>query len=100
VTKGTPLTVAAALEPARQVGGDLYEVLRPADDRVFVALGEPDEIIDATNQAASGVRYIRWEYMSLRLALVFQDETGFGEYRLTPLSRSEYQRVLARVRRG
>jgi sigma-B regulation protein RsbU (phosphoserine phosphatase) len=39
-TRGTPLEVAALLEPAREVGGDLYEVLRPAEDRVFVALGD------------------------------------------------------------
>ena len=39
-TKGTGLDVAAILEPARQVGGDLYEVLHPAEDRVFVALGD------------------------------------------------------------
>jgi sigma-B regulation protein RsbU (phosphoserine phosphatase) len=39
-TKGTGLDVAAVLEPARQVGGDLYEVLHPAEDRVFVALGD------------------------------------------------------------
>ncbi len=39
-TKGTGLDVAALLEPAREVGGDLYEVLHPADDRVFVALGD------------------------------------------------------------
>ena len=30
----------AVIEPARQVGGDLYEVLRAADDRVVVALGD------------------------------------------------------------
>ena len=67
---------------------------------VFVALGEPDGITEATGQVANGMRLIQWEYLSLRLTLTFQDETGFGEYRLTPLSRSEYQRVLARVRRG
>jgi len=39
-TKGTGLDVAAILEPAREVGGDLYEVLHPAEDRVFVALGD------------------------------------------------------------
>ena len=66
---------------------------------VFIALGDPDEIIDATNQVANGARFIQWGYTNLRLTLVFQDETGFGEFRLTPLSRSEYQRVLARVRR-
>ena len=66
---------------------------------VFIALGDPDEITDATNEVANGVRFIQWGYISLRLTLVFQDETGFGEFRLTPLSRSEYQRVLARVHR-
>lgn len=66
---------------------------------VFIGLGEPDGITDASSQIANGVRFIQWEYMNLRLALVFQDESGFGQYRLTPLSRSEYQRVLARVRR-
>jgi sigma-B regulation protein RsbU (phosphoserine phosphatase) len=39
-TKGTGLDIAAVLEPARVVGGDLYEVLRTADDRVVVALGD------------------------------------------------------------
>jgi phosphoserine phosphatase RsbU/P len=39
-TLGTGLDVGAVLEPARQVGGDLYEVLRTAEDRVMVALGD------------------------------------------------------------
>jgi GWxTD domain-containing protein len=67
--------------------------------QVFIGLGEPDEITDATNQVANGVRFIQWTYTNLRVTLVFQDETGFGEFRLTPLSRSEFQRALARVRR-
>ena len=78
---------------------DGSERLRTERGEVFIALGEPDGISEAANQVGSGVRFIQWEYMSLRLTLVFQDESGFGEYRLTPLSRSEFQRVLARVRR-
>lgn len=39
-TRGTGLDVAAVLEPARQVGGDLYDVLRTAEDRVVVTLGD------------------------------------------------------------
>jgi sigma-B regulation protein RsbU (phosphoserine phosphatase) len=39
-TKGTDLDVKAVIEPAREVGGDLYEVLRAADDRIVVALGD------------------------------------------------------------
>jgi phosphoserine phosphatase RsbU/P len=39
-TKGTGLDVHAIIEPAREVGGDLYEVLRVSDRRVVVALGD------------------------------------------------------------
>jgi len=39
-TAGTGLDVSAILEPARQVGGDLFEVLRLAPDRVLVAIGD------------------------------------------------------------
>ncbi len=37
---GTGLDVHAVLEPAHQVGGDLYEVLRLDADRVLVAVGD------------------------------------------------------------
>src|SRR5262245_6312515 len=36
----TGLDVHAVLEPAQQVGGDLYDVLRLPDDRVLVAVGD------------------------------------------------------------
>jgi sigma-B regulation protein RsbU (phosphoserine phosphatase) len=39
-TRGTGLDVHAVLEPAREVGGDLYEVLCPAEDRVVVVVGD------------------------------------------------------------
>jgi sigma-B regulation protein RsbU (phosphoserine phosphatase) len=39
-TRGTGLDIHAALEPAREVGGDLYEVLRAGDDRVVVVVGD------------------------------------------------------------
>ncbi|HUL03537.1 MAG TPA: GWxTD domain-containing protein [Gemmatimonadales bacterium] len=68
---------------------------------VLIMLGEPDDVQDASNQVTStDVRYIRWGYVALRLTLYFQDEVGFGQYRLTPLSRSEFQRVLERIRRS
>ncbi len=67
---------------------------------VYIALGEPETISDLANQVGAGPRLIEWEYMSLRVTLVFEDDTGFGEFRLTPLSRSEFQRVVARIRRG
>jgi sigma-B regulation protein RsbU (phosphoserine phosphatase) len=39
-TKGTGLEVYALLEPARQVGGDLFEVRRMIDGKVLVAVGD------------------------------------------------------------
>jgi sigma-B regulation protein RsbU (phosphoserine phosphatase) len=39
-TKGSGLDVHAVVEPAREVGGDLFEVLRATDNRVVVALGD------------------------------------------------------------
>jgi phosphoserine phosphatase RsbU/P len=39
-TEGTGLDIHALLEPAQDVGGDLYEVLRPDNDRVVVAVGD------------------------------------------------------------
>jgi sigma-B regulation protein RsbU (phosphoserine phosphatase) len=39
-TRGTGLDVHALLDPAQQVGGDLYDVLRLGDDRLLVALGD------------------------------------------------------------
>ena len=38
--RGTGLDVDAVLEPAYQVGGDLFEVLRLGGDRVLVAVGD------------------------------------------------------------
>ena len=39
-TKGLGLEVHAAIEPARHVGGDLFEVLRLSEDRLLVAVGD------------------------------------------------------------
>jgi GWxTD domain-containing protein len=65
---------------------------------VLINLGNPDEVIENTPGTADR-RVIRWTYTNQRLELYFQDETGFGRLRLTPGSRAEYERVLARIRR-
>jgi GWxTD domain-containing protein len=64
---------------------------------VFVTLGPPDESVESTPGTSS--RIIRWTYLTYRLEIYFQDETGFGRLRLTPGSRAEYERILSRVRR-
>jgi sigma-B regulation protein RsbU (phosphoserine phosphatase) len=38
--RGTGLDVQATIEPARHVGGDLFEVLRVSDDRMVLAVGD------------------------------------------------------------
>ena len=64
---------------------------------VYINLGSPDESVEST--PGTGNRIIRWTYVDLRLTLFFQDETGFGRLRLTPSSRSEYERTLVRLKR-
>ena len=65
---------------------------------VFISIGEPDETFESTPGQVGG-RVLRWNYINLRLAVFFQDESGFGRYRLTPGSRAEFERVLTRLRR-
>lgn len=66
---------------------------------VFISLGDADDVLDmSSGMERNGVRTIRWTYNDHRLTLFFLDQ-GFGRFQLTPTSRSEFQRVLARVRR-
>jgi GWxTD domain-containing protein len=67
---------------------------------VFVSLGEPDDVIDRRSDAQGRGRVIYWVYNEHRLTLGFVDDTGFGRFRLDPRSRSEFIRVLNRIRRG
>ncbi len=62
---------------------------------VYIVLGEPDEVLDAS--AANQGRVIRWTYNQYRIVLFFMDETGFGRYRLTAQSRGDFDRTRARV---
>ena len=67
---------------------------------VFITLGEPDDVFDFTSDVSrSGIRGVRWTYREQRLTLFFQDSAGFGRFRLTPLSRAEFQRIVAQRRR-
>lgn len=67
---------------------------------VYISLGDPDDVLDmSSGMERNGVRTIRWSFTELRLTLFFLDQ-GFGRFQLTPTSRAEFQRVLARVRRS
>ena len=66
---------------------------------VLISLGEPDDVYEfSTEVTRAGTRGVRWTYNTLRVTLFFQDQSGFGRFRLTPLSRAEFQRALAQVR--
>lgn len=65
---------------------------------VFITLGEPDEVFNASSTAQG--RIIRWSYTALRLEVIFEDTANVSRFRLTGDSRSAYEQVLSRVRRG
>lgn len=68
--------------------------------RVFITLGEPSDVYDASSIVQAGVRLIRWSYTPYRITLDFVDRSGFGNFRLTPASEAAYARVLDRLRRA
>jgi GWxTD domain-containing protein len=72
--------------------------------KVFVSLGEPDQIYEQSTNAplSSGSITSRghlqyWEYAQYRLRLLFYDESGTGRWRITPASETEFQSINARL---
>lgn len=66
--------------------------------RVAVALGQPDQIFEPTmsNMGQRG-RTLVWDYRDHRLQVVFIDQTGFGRWKMTLSSESEFESVVRRV---
>jgi GWxTD domain-containing protein len=71
---------------------------------VFVGLGEPDAVYDDEGylgqysiNPGQRVRVQIWEYRDLQARLVFYDETGAGQWRMTPSTESQFRLLLARV---
>jgi GWxTD domain-containing protein len=66
--------------------------------RVFVALGTPDQILQPNiNDLNQRGRTEVWEYREHRLAIVFVDQTGFGRWRMTISSESEFETTARRL---
>jgi GWxTD domain-containing protein len=66
--------------------------------RVSVALGQPDQIFEPTmSDMGQRGRTLIWEYREQRLQVVFIDQTGFGRWRMTLPSESEFEAVVRRV---
>jgi GWxTD domain-containing protein len=65
---------------------------------VFIKLGPPDQITDPHPDLRGRGRYLQWTYDQVNLVLYFVDDAGFGRLRLDPASRSEFDRVVNRLR--
>ena len=66
---------------------------------VFIALGEPNDVLDRRPDVQGRNRWIQWSYYEHRLVLSFFDDAGFGRYRMDPRSRNEFMRVSNRLHR-
>jgi GWxTD domain-containing protein len=72
--------------------------------RVYVVLGEPDQIyeqntngaITATSISQRG-RLQYWDYNQYSVRLIFYDDTGTGRWRLTPISDTDFANLNARL---
>lgn len=64
---------------------------------VYITLGEPDEAHDQSAQLQNQNRVIQWQYTDYRIVLYFQDISGFGRFQLVPQSRSDFDRIRARI---
>ena len=72
--------------------------------KVYVALGEPDQMYEQTTNAplsnssiANRGRLQYWEYTQYRVRFLFYDETGTGRWRITPGSEADFQSINARL---
>jgi GWxTD domain-containing protein len=66
--------------------------------RVFLALGTPDQIFEPnlTDLNQRGRTQI-WEYRQHRLSLVFIDQSGFGRWRMSLSSETEFEATARRL---
>ena len=65
---------------------------------VFIKLGPPDQSTEPHPDVRGRGRFIEWMYDQLNLVLYFVDDAGFGRLRLDPASRSEFDRIVNRLR--
>ena len=63
---------------------------------VYITLGEPDRASEVPGKMGGAVK---WEYDHPHVTLYFEDQSGLGQYKLTPESREDYQTALNSLRR-
>ncbi len=59
--------------------------------RVYVTLGEPDQVVEPQVADFSRGRQQLWDYRALSMQLVFYDQTGTGRWRLTQSSEVRFE---------
>ncbi len=64
--------------------------------RVFITLGEPDQLLEPQLADFSRGRQQLWDYRSLNMQLVFYDQTGTGRWRLTQSSEVRFEQEFRR----
>jgi GWxTD domain-containing protein len=115
LTETDPISITPQNEAIR----DYFQRIRIANERyredgaagwlsdrgsVYVALGEPDQIIDNNNNQGSSQdlsigqrgRMQAWDYTGERLRLIFIDQSGFGRWRFYGAGANDFASALHR----
>lgn len=106
-----------SITPQNEALRDYFQRIRIANERyredgaagwlsdrgsVYVALGEPDQIINNNNQQSNDLtigqrgRMEAWDYTSERLRLIFIDQSGFGRWRFYGSGANDFASALHR----
>ena len=106
-----------SITPQNEALRDYFQRIRVANERyrddgsagwltdrgmTYVALGEPEQVLDNNNQSQSDLsigqrgRLQAWDYTSERLRLIFQDQSGFGRWRFYGSGAADFQSALQR----
>ena len=106
-----------SITPQNEALRDYFQRIRVANERyrddgaagwltdrgmTYVALGEPDQMIDGNNQSQQDLsigqrgRLQAWDYTGERLRLIFQDQSGFGRWRFYGSGSADFQSALQR----
>lgn len=67
--------------------------------KVFLVLGEPDQILEPTFTDLTRARQQVWDYRGRAIQLQFFDQTGVGRWRLTQASEARFELELRRLLR-
>ena len=106
-----------SITPQNEALRDYFNRIRQANERfrddgtsgwlsdrgmTYVALGEPDQIIDNNNQGQQDLtlgqrgRLQAWDYTGDRLRLIFQDQSGYGRWRFYGSGAADFQSAMIR----